>query len=77
LHELVAESNSTKNFLIYDIIECMSKNENGVRYVSDSGLTWTRKKVGRGFQYSNKSGNPLKPEEIEKVKKTGNSTCVE
>ncbi len=69
MHELVAESNSTKNFLIYDIIECMSKNENGVRYVSDSGLTWTRKKVGRGFQYSNKSGNPLKPEEIEKVKK--------
>ena len=45
----------------------MDKGQNGVRYVSDKGLTWSRKKVGRGFQYLNKSGNPLKPEEIEKV----------
>ena len=47
----------------------MNKAKNGIRYVSDKGLTWSRKKVGRGFQYLNKSGNPLKPEEIEKVKK--------
>ncbi|RLI44555.1 DNA topoisomerase IB [Candidatus Bathyarchaeota archaeon] len=47
----------------------MSRNGNGVRYVSGSGLTWTRNKVGRGFQYFNKSGNPLKAEEIEKVEK--------
>lgn len=44
----------------------MSKTNN-IRYISDSGLTWSRKKVGRGYQYTNKSGNPLKPEEIEKV----------
>ncbi len=47
----------------------MNKARDGVRYVSDKGLTWSRKKVGRGFRYLNKSGNPLKPEEIEKVKK--------
>ena len=45
----------------------MNKILNSVRYISDSGLTWSRKKVGRGFQYSNKNGNPLKPEEVEKV----------
>lgn len=47
----------------------MVKTNDSVRYVSDSGLTWTRKKVGRGYQYRNKSGNPLKPEEIEKVER--------
>src|SRR3989344_1752368 len=41
----------------------------GVRYVSDAGLTWQRKKVGRGFSYLNKSGNPLTVEEVEKVTK--------
>lgn len=46
----------------------MTKPQNGVRYISNSGLTWTRNKVGRGFQHFNKSGNPLKPDEIEKVK---------
>jgi len=51
-----------------DIIEFMNKIQNGVRYISNSGLTWVRNKVGRGFSYFNKSGNPLKPEELEKVK---------
>jgi len=46
----------------------MNKIQNGVRYISNSGLTWVRNKVGRGFSYFNKSGNPLKPEELEKVK---------
>ena len=50
------------------IIEYMNNIGKGVRYISDSGLTWSRKKVGRGFQYFNKSGNPLKPDEVEKVK---------
>jgi DNA topoisomerase I len=45
----------------------MNKTNNGVRYVSDAGLTWSRKKVGRGFAYTNKNGNPLKPEEVAKV----------
>lgn len=45
----------------------MKKNGNGLRYVSDKGLTWSRRRVGRGFWYFNKSGNPLKPEEVEKV----------
>ena len=47
----------------------MNSTQKGVRYISDSGLTWSRKKVGRGFQYTNKSGNPLTIEEIEKVDK--------
>lgn len=46
----------------------MNKIQNGVRYISNSGLTWVRNKVGRGFSYLNKSGNPLKLEELEKVK---------
>jgi len=47
----------------------MNKTQNGVRFVSNSGLTWNRKKIGRGLKYLNKNGNPLKPEEIEKVEK--------
>ncbi|HEC65869.1 MAG TPA: DNA topoisomerase IB [bacterium] len=47
----------------------MNKTQNGVRYVTDSELTWRRKRIGRGFQYLNKRGNLLKPEEIEKVEK--------
>jgi DNA topoisomerase I len=47
----------------------MNKTKNGIRYISKSGLTWIRNKVGRGFQYLNKNGNPLKSEEVEKVEK--------
>lgn len=42
-----------------------------VRYISDDQLTWTRKRVGKSFQYLNEKGKPLKTADEERVKHLG------
>lgn len=49
----------------------MTDQSSSIRYVSDSGFTWTRKKHGEKFRYFNKEGNPLKDVDAERVQKLG------
>ena len=45
----------------------MQETPDGVRYVSDSSLTWTREKKGKGFRYLDKNGNVLDDKKLERV----------
>lgn len=40
-----------------------------IHYVSDAALTWHRHKQGRGFQYADRYGHPLRGDSLDRVKK--------
>jgi DNA topoisomerase I len=41
----------------------------GIRYVTDTALTWQRKKRGTGFQFLNKQGKPLRESFLNRIEK--------
>lgn len=47
----------------------MTEINNGLIYVPISKLTWTRKKLGKGFVYLDGDGNALNGENVERVEK--------
>jgi DNA topoisomerase-1 len=47
----------------------MQETPDGIRYVTDSFLSWSRQKHGSGFRYLDKDGQPLTDKKLDRIKK--------